>query len=98
MNSEVPQATDEAQMRAFWRKWNELITTKKQNKKKKKREGKKMNVTRQRFEDFLYKEAEILDEWEMQAWAALFSAEGTYEIPPIGNPDADFKKSLIFSS
>ena len=26
MNREVPQATDEAQMRAFWRRWNELIT------------------------------------------------------------------------
>ncbi len=26
MNREVPQATDEAQMRAFWRQWNELIT------------------------------------------------------------------------
>jgi p-cumate 2,3-dioxygenase subunit alpha len=26
MNREVPQATDEAQMRAFWRQWNKLIT------------------------------------------------------------------------
>ncbi|MEH6941301.1 aromatic ring-hydroxylating oxygenase subunit alpha [Bacillus sp. JJ722] len=26
MNREVPQATDEAQMRAFWREWNERIT------------------------------------------------------------------------
>lgn len=26
MNREIPQATDEAQMRAFWREWNERIT------------------------------------------------------------------------
>src|SRR3954469_12254617 len=54
-----------------------------------------MNITRQEIEDFLYKEAELLDTWQMQAWADLFSTNGTYEIPPIGNPDADFKKSLF---
>ena len=54
-----------------------------------------MNITRQEIEDFLYKEAELLDTWQMQAWADLFSKNGTYEIPPIGNPDADFKKSLF---
>jgi p-cumate 2,3-dioxygenase alpha subunit len=26
MNREIPQATDEAQMRAFWREWNDCIT------------------------------------------------------------------------
>ena len=26
MNREIPQANDEAQMRAFWREWNKLIT------------------------------------------------------------------------
>ena len=54
-----------------------------------------MNITRQEIEDFLYHEAELLDDWKMKEWAALFSSKGTYEIPPIGNPDADFKKSLI---
>ena len=29
MKREVPQATDEAQMRAFWRQWNKLITNEK---------------------------------------------------------------------
>ncbi len=26
MNREQPQATDEEQMRSFWRRWNEVIT------------------------------------------------------------------------
>ena len=54
-----------------------------------------MNITRQEIEDFLYHEAELLDDWKMKEWAALFSSKGTYVIPPIGNPDADFKKSLF---
>src|SRR4051812_26840163 len=54
-----------------------------------------MNITRQGIEEFLYHEAELLDNWQLEEWAALFSVDGTYEIPPIGNPNADFKTSLF---
>lgn len=54
-----------------------------------------MNITRQEIEEFLYHEAELLDNWQLEEWAALFSVDGTYEIPPIGNPNADFKTSLF---
>lgn len=54
-----------------------------------------MNITRQQIEDFLYREAELLDEWKMVEWAALFSSDGAYLVPPIGNPDADFNRSLF---
>ena len=53
-----------------------------------------MNITRQTIEDFLYKEAELLDEWRLEEWATLFSSKGSYLIPPMGNPNADFTKSL----
>jgi p-cumate 2,3-dioxygenase subunit beta len=53
-----------------------------------------MNITRQTIEDFLFKEAELLDEWKLEEWAALFSSKGSYLIPPIGNPNADFAESL----
>ncbi|WP_428912022.1 aromatic-ring-hydroxylating dioxygenase subunit beta [Niallia sp. Krafla_26] len=53
-----------------------------------------MNIKRQTIEDFLYREAELLDEWKLEEWAALFSSKGSYLIPPIGNPNADFTKSL----
>ncbi|MBT2739943.1 aromatic-ring-hydroxylating dioxygenase subunit beta [Bacillus sp. ISL-77] len=55
-----------------------------------------MNITRQEIEDFLFHEAELLDEFKLKEWVALFASNGTYVIPPIGNPDADFKKSLFF--
>jgi p-cumate 2,3-dioxygenase beta subunit len=54
-----------------------------------------MNITRQTIEDFLFKEAELLDEWKLEEWAALFSLKGSYLIPPIGNPNADFNQSLF---
>ncbi|WP_047155031.1 aromatic-ring-hydroxylating dioxygenase subunit beta [Aneurinibacillus tyrosinisolvens] len=54
-----------------------------------------MKITRQEIEDFLYHEAELLDEFRLKEWAALFSSRGTYIIPPIGNPDADFTTSLF---
>jgi p-cumate 2,3-dioxygenase subunit beta len=54
-----------------------------------------MNITCQEIEEFLYREAELLDTWQMQEWADLFANDGTYVIPPIGSPDADFKTSLF---
>jgi p-cumate 2,3-dioxygenase subunit beta len=47
-----------------------------------------------KIEDFLYYECELLDDWKLEEWASLFTTEGKYLIPPIGNPDADGKRSL----
>ncbi|AGK54544.1 aromatic-ring-hydroxylating dioxygenase subunit beta [Bacillus sp. 1NLA3E] len=55
-----------------------------------------MKITRQNIEDLLFHEAELLDEWKLKEWAALFSSDGRYLIPPIGNPDADTSRSLYF--
>ena len=90
MNREQPHATDEEQMRSFWRKWNEIIT-----KEDAKEEVLDMTITRQEIMDFLYHEAELLDEWKLEEWAALFSDDGKYLIPPLGNPDADPAKSIL---
>ena len=38
MNRDVPQATDEAQMRAFWRQWNKLITAEEEAQKEENKE------------------------------------------------------------
>ena len=58
-----------------------------------------MNVKtleRQDVVDFLYTEAKILDEWRLKEWAALFTDDGTYVVPPLGNPDATPTKSLFY--
>jgi p-cumate 2,3-dioxygenase beta subunit len=40
-------------------------------------------------EEFLYAESELLDQWRMREWYALFTATGTYEITSPGMPDPE---------
>lgn len=46
-------------------------------------------------EDFLYTEADILDEWRLHEWLALFAEEGRYLIPATDKPDGDPTKHLF---
>lgn len=54
-----------------------------------------MSVTRDDVVQFLYKEAELLDDWKLIEWAELFTEDGTYVIPPLGNPDATPDTSIF---
>ncbi|MEK5107704.1 aromatic-ring-hydroxylating dioxygenase subunit beta [Cytobacillus sp. FSL K6-0129] len=46
--------------------------------------------------DFLYHEAKLLDQWKLVEWANLFAENGTYIIPPIGEPEANPLTSLFY--
>ena len=47
------------------------------------------DVTREQVEDFLYAEADLLDNWQLNEWIALFDQErGGYYIPTTDAPDA----------
>lgn len=50
------------------------------------------SVTRSEIEDFLFLEAELLDEWQLDEWLALFQEGATYEVPTAG-ADEDVKSS-----
>ncbi|MEA2730882.1 MAG: p-cumate 2,3-dioxygenase subunit beta, partial [Acetobacteraceae bacterium] len=53
-------------------------------------------VTREQVEDFLYAEADLLDNWQLNEWIALFDQErGSYFIPTTDAPDADPNKALF---
>jgi p-cumate 2,3-dioxygenase beta subunit len=43
-------------------------------------------VTRADVEDFLYYEAALLDEWRLEEWLDLFTADAVYEIPATDLP------------
>lgn len=53
-------------------------------------------LTRQDVVDFLYEEADLLDEWKLLEWADLFTEDATYKIPPLGNPEANPAKSIYY--
>lgn len=50
---------------------------------------------RAEVEDFLYREAALLDEWRLDEWAALFTDDGVYLVPPTDAPDADPARTLF---
>src|SRR5436305_7638584 len=41
-------------------------------------------IGRTDVEEFLYREALLLDEWRLDEWLALFAADATYHVPTTG--------------
>jgi p-cumate 2,3-dioxygenase subunit beta len=51
---------------------------------------------RARIEDFLYLEAELLDDWRIEEWFALFADGATYEVPPTGEDNENDPATSLF--
>ena len=49
----------------------------------------KTGIERGEVEDFLYREARLLDEWRLEDWEKLFTDDGRYLVPPVGIGNAD---------
>jgi p-cumate 2,3-dioxygenase beta subunit len=58
----------------------------------------KGGIERNEVEDFLYREARLLDEWRLEDWEKLFTDDGRYLVPPvgIGNADAADPANMLF--
>lgn len=52
-------------------------------------------LTRTEAEDFLYMEARLLDGWKLNEWAALFTDDGEYLVPPLDEPEGDPSTTLF---
>jgi p-cumate 2,3-dioxygenase beta subunit len=50
---------------------------------------------REQIIDFLYEEAELLDEWRLDEWLDLFTSDARYVIPSNDNPDGSPESSLV---
>ena len=54
-------------------------------------------VTRDQVEDFMFYEAELLDEWRLKEWLGLFTADGAYYVPTTDSaPNASPDNSLFY--
>lgn len=51
---------------------------------------------RELVEDFLFKEAELLDDWRLDDWAALFTEDARYVVPTTDLPEGDPTRDLVF--
>jgi len=46
-------------------------------------------LTRAEVEDFLFREAALLDEWKLEEWLTLLTPDATYYVPPNDHPEGD---------
>ncbi len=53
------------------------------------------NVTRAEVEDFLYHEAALLDEWRLDEWLELLTADAAYYVPSNDRPGGDHRDTLF---
>lgn len=55
------------------------------------------DVTREQVEDFMFLEAEMLDEWRLKEWLGLFTADGGYYVPTTDSaPNASPDNALFY--
>lgn len=55
------------------------------------------DVTRDQVEDFMFYEAELLDEWKLKDWLGLFTADACYYVPTTDSaPNASPDDSLFY--
>ena len=51
---------------------------------------------RQEVEDFLYEEAALLDDWQLDDWLALFTEDTRYVVPTTDLPEGDPRQDMVF--
>lgn len=52
-------------------------------------------LLRLRVEEFLFEEAALLDAWELDAWAELFTDDARYVVPATDARDGDVSTTLV---
>jgi len=52
-------------------------------------------VTRDEAEEFLVREAKLLDEWRLDEWLNLFAADATYLVPALDLPLSEPRQALF---
>ena len=55
-----------------------------------------LSVTRSEVEDLLFREASLLDTWQLEEWLTLFEEGASYWVPPAGSADDVEPKTTLF--
>jgi len=53
------------------------------------------STTPTEVEQFLYREAELLDGWQLDDWLMLLTDDASYYVPPTDKPDASHEDALF---
>jgi p-cumate 2,3-dioxygenase beta subunit len=52
-------------------------------------------VTRAEVEDFLFREAELIDNWKLKEWEELLTDDACYYVPPNDDPEGSHRNTLF---
>ncbi len=52
-------------------------------------------VTRAEVEDFLFREAELIDNWRLKEWEELLTDDACYYVPPNDDPEGSHRNTLF---
>ena len=52
-------------------------------------------ITEREIEQFLFREADLLDAWKLDEWLQLLTEDATYSVPTTDNNEGDNKNSLF---
>ncbi|MBI3434440.1 MAG: aromatic-ring-hydroxylating dioxygenase subunit beta [Proteobacteria bacterium] len=52
-------------------------------------------VSRAQVEDLFYREADLLDRWQLDEWLGMLGEDAVYLVPPNDKPDADPRSTLF---
>ena len=52
-------------------------------------------ISRAEIEDFLFREADLLDSWKLDDWLGLMTDDAAYYVPPNDKPDGDHRFTLF---
>ncbi len=55
----------------------------------------RVEFSRSQVEDLFYREAELLDGWDLDGWLGLLTEDAMYLVPPNELPDADHRSALF---
>ena len=53
------------------------------------------DISRAEVEDFLFREAALLDEWKLEEWLSLLTDDAAYYVPPNDHPEGDHRTTLF---
>ena len=54
------------------------------------------SALREAVEEFLYREAALLDDWRLEDWVKLFTDDARYVVPSTDLPEGDPRSDLVF--
>ncbi len=57
--------------------------------------GRAHAIARTDVEEFLFIEARLLDSWQLDAWAELYTEDARYVVPSTDTPDGDPARDLV---